>query len=110
MSQLLMTEGNIRRRLISFAVPVFIGHFFQQMYNTVDSLIVGNLIDADALAAVTSTASYIYLMTAFFMGFAMGAGVVIARHIGARDHAATGKAVHTAVGLGLIFSVLMTAA
>ena len=108
MSEQLMTEGSISGKLIGFAVPVFIGQFFQQMYNTVDSLIVGNLINADALAAVTSTASYIYLMTAFFMGFAMGAGVVIARHIGACDDAATGKAVHTAVGLGLVFSVLMT--
>ncbi len=108
MSEHLMTEGSISGKLISFAIPVFIGHFFQQMYNTVDALIVGNLIDSAALAAVTSTAPYIYLMTAFFMGFAMGAGVVIARHIGARDAAATGKAVHTAVGLGLIFSLLMT--
>ena len=107
-SQYLMTEGNIHSKIIRFAVPVFIGHFFQQMYNTVDSLIVGNLINAEALAAVASTASYIYLMTAFFMGFAMGAGVVIARHIGARDDAETGKAVHTAVGLGLVFSLLMT--
>ena len=107
-SQYLMTEGNIHSKIIRFAVPVFIGHFFQQMYNTVDSLIVGNLINAEALAAVASTASYIYLMTAFFMGFAMGAGVVIARHIGARDEAETGKAVHTAVGLGLVFSLLMT--
>ena len=107
-NEYLMTEGNIRGKIIRFAVPVFIGHFFQQMYNTVDSLIVGNLIDANALAAVTSTASYIYLMTAFFMGFAMGAGVVIARHIGAGNDAETGRAVHTAVGLGLVFSVLMT--
>ena len=107
-SQYLMTEGNIHSKIIRFAVPVFIGHFFQQMYNTVDSLIVGNLINAEALAAVASTASYIYLMTAFFMGFAMGAGVVIARHIGARDETETGKAVHTAVGLGLVFSLLMT--
>ena len=107
-SQYLMTEGNIHSKIIRFAVPVFIGHFFQQRYNTVDSLIVGNLINAEALAAVASTASYIYLMTAFFMGFAMGAGVVIARHIGARDETETGQAVHTAVGLGLVFSLLMT--
>ena len=53
-----MTDGNIRRKIIRFAVPVFIGHFFQQMYNTVDSLIVGNLINAEALAAVASSAGF----------------------------------------------------
>ncbi len=104
----LMTEGSIRKHLIQFAVPVFIGHFFQQLYNTVDALIVGNLLGADALAAVTSTASYVYLMTAFFLGFATGAGVIIARYIGAEDERATGRAVHTAVATGLVFSALMT--
>ena len=108
MQKHLMIEGNVRRKIISFAIPIFIGHFFQQLYNTVDSLIVGNLIDAQALAAVTSTSSFIYLMTAFFMGFSTGAGVVIARHIGARDVGQTGKAVHTAVAMGLVFSVAMT--
>ena len=110
MAQYLMTEGSIRRKLIEFAIPVFIGQFFQQMYNTVDALIVGNLIDSDALAAVTSTTAYIFLMTSFFMGFSMGAGVVIANHIGARDDARTQSAVHTDVAVGLIFSVLMTLA
>ena len=108
MQQHLMIEGDVKRKLIGFAVPIFIGHFFQQLYNTVDSLIVGNLIDASALAAVTSTSSFVYLMTAFFMGFSTGAGVVIARHIGARDDEQTGRAVHTAVAMGLLFSVLMT--
>ena len=103
-----MTEGSIRGNLIRFAVPIFIGHFFQQLYNTIDALIVGNLLGPGALAAVTSTSSYIYLMTAFFMGFATGAGVIIARYIGAQDGRATEKAVHTAVSVGLIFSVIMT--
>ncbi|MBQ8161471.1 MAG: hypothetical protein IJ083_12115 [Clostridia bacterium] len=84
---LLMTEGSIRGNLIRFAVPIFIGHFFQQLYNTIDALIVGNLLGPGALAAVTSTSSYIYLMTAFFMGFATGAGVIIARYIRVRTGA-----------------------
>ena len=108
MQQHLMIEGNVRKRMISFAIPIFIGHFFQQLYNTVDSLIVGRLIDKTALAAVTGTSAFIYLMTAFFMGFSTGAGVVIARHIGARDEKQTGLAVHTAVAMGLLFSVAMT--
>ena len=109
MQQHLMIEGDVRRKMISFAVPIFIGQFFQQLYNTVDSLIVGRLIDKTALAAVTSTSSFIYLMTAFFMGFSTGAGVVIARHIGSQDEKQTGLAVHTAVAMGLMFSVAMTA-
>lgn len=108
MSEYLLTEGNVRKKIISFAMPVFIGHFFQQMYNIVDALIVGNLVDSNALAAVTSTSYYVYLVTGFFYGFAIGAGIVIARYIGAHDEEGTSRAVHTAVWLGLLFSLLMT--
>ena len=106
----LMTEGNIRRKILRFALPILAGYFFQQLYNTVDALIVGNYLDADALAAVTSTASYTYLMIGFVAGFATGAGIIIARHIGAGHRESTEKAVHTAVAVGLFFSVLLTAA
>lgn len=105
----LMTEGNIRRKMLGFALPILAGYFFQQLYNTVDALIVGNYLDADALAAVTSTASYTYLMIGFVAGFATGAGIIIARHIGAEHPEQTEKAVHTAVALGGIFSIVMTA-
>lgn len=107
-SKNLMTEGNIYRKLLLFALPVFIGHLFQQLYNTADSLIVGNLLGREALAAVSSTGSVVYLEVGFFMGFSMGAGVVIARNIGARDGPGTEKAVHTAVVMGLCFSLLVT--
>ena len=60
-----MTEGNIRRKILRFALPILAGYFFQQLYTTVDALIVGNYLDSDALAAVTSTASYTYLMIGF---------------------------------------------
>ena len=70
----------------------------------------GNYLDADALAAVTSTGSYTYLMIGFVTGFATGAGIIIARHIGAGHRESTEKAVHTAVAVGLFFSVLLTAA
>jgi len=106
--QVVMTEGNIRTQMLRFALPIFVGHFFQQLYNTVDSLIVGNLLGPEALASVTSTAAYVYLMTGFFMGFSQGAGVVIARHVGARDEGAVRQAEHTAVALGLVSSALIT--
>ena len=105
-----MTEGNIRRKMLGFALPILAGYFFQQLYNTVDALIVGNYLDADALAAVTSTSSYTYLMIGFVAGCATGAGIIIARHIGGDSPEETEKAVHTAVALGLFFSVILTAA
>ena len=106
----LMTEGNIRRKMLGFALPILAGYFFQQLYSTVDALIVGNYLDADALAAVTSTGSITYLMVGFTAGFATGAGIIVARHIGAENQEETEKAVHTAVALGLLLSAALTAA
>ena len=108
-SSYLMTEGTVWKRIVRFAIPVFIGQLFQQLYNTVDSLIVGKLIGTSALAAVTATGSIIYLIVGFFMGFSMGAGVVIARDIGAGDEKAVSRSVHTTVAMGLVASVGMTA-
>ena len=106
----LMTEGDLRRKIILFAIPVFLGQLFQQLYSTVDSLIVGNILGAQALASVTSTGALVYLLIGFFLGFATGSEIVIARHIGARNEEQTEKAVHTAVSIGLFFSVIMTLA
>ena len=107
--QYLMTEGPIHQRVLRYAIPVFIGYLFQQLYNTADALIVGNLVGRNALAAVTSTGSIVYLAVGTFTGFSMGAGIVIARYIGAEDSEKTSQTVHTAVAMGLFFSVLFTA-
>ena len=74
-----MTTGSIWKCLVSFAIPVFIGHLFQQLYNTADSIIVGNFVGKEALAAVSSSGNLIFMMTGFFMGLCMGAGVIISR-------------------------------
>ena len=74
-----MTEGSISRKIILFAIPLFLGNLFQQLYNTADSLIVGNYLGSNALAAVSSSGNLIFLMVGFINGIAMGAGVVIAR-------------------------------
>lgn len=103
-----MTEGSIRRKIIGFAIPVFVGYLFQQLYNTADSLIVGNYLGENALAAVSANGAFIFLFIGFFMGFSTGAGVVIARHIGAGDPTQTRLAVHTAVAMGLAFSALVS--
>ena len=77
----LLTEGSIWRKIIAFAVPIFFGNLFQQLYNTADSLIVGNFVGSDALAAVSSSGNLIFLIVGFFSGISMGAGVVIGRKI-----------------------------
>ena len=106
----LMTEGPIPRLVLRYALPIFLGYLFQQLYNTADALIVGNLVGSRALAAVAGTGSITFMAIGFFLGFSVGAGIVVARHIGAEDHAATARAVHTTVAMGLLFSVLLTAA
>ena len=74
-----MTEGSISKKMILFAIPLFLGNLFQQLYNTADSLIVGNFLGSNALAAVSSSGFLIFLMVCFINGIAMGGGVVIAR-------------------------------
>ncbi len=104
----LMTEGSSIKRIVTFAFPLFLGNLFQQLYNTVDSLVVGNFLGKPALAAVSSSGSLIFLMIGFFTGIAVGAGVVISRYFGARDTENVHKAVHTTVAFGLVAGVLLT--
>ena len=84
------------------------GNLFQQLYNTVDSLIVGKFLGSEALAAVTSSGSLIFLMVGFFNGIAIGAGVVISKYFGAKDYETLKKAVHTDVAFGLSAGVMLT--
>ena len=107
-SSTLMTEGPIWKRIIFFAIPIFLGNLFQQMYNTADSLIVGNFLGSNALAAVSSSGNLIQLMIGFFNGIALGAGVVIARYFGARDSEHVEKAVHTTVAFGIVAGIILT--
>ena len=106
----LMTSGDIPSTVLRYALPIFVGYLFQQLYNTADALIVGNLVGSKALAAVTSTGSITFMAIGFFLGFSVGAGIVIARHIGAGDNGETKRAVHTTVAMGLLFSVLLSVA
>ena len=103
-----LTEGSIWKKMLLFALPVFLGNVFQQLYNTFDSWCVGNYIGDDALAAVSSSGSLIFMMVGFFNGVAMGAGVIISRSFGARDYETMGKAIHTNIAFGLVAGVLLT--
>ena len=103
-----MTEGNIKKLVIRFAIPVMLSNLFQQLYNSVDSLIVGNFLGKEALAAVSSSGPLIFLLVSFFNGTAMGAGVVISRYYGAGEHEKVSRAVHTNVAFGLVSGTVLT--
>ena len=104
-----MTEGGIARLLIVFALPLMIGNIFQQLYNTVDSIIVGNFVSRQALAAVGCTAPIINTLIGVFVGLASGAGVVISQYYGAKDREKLHTAVQTTVALTLVMCVVLTA-
>lgn len=105
-----MTSGSISKRMIFFALPLLLGNLFQQLYNTVDSLIVGNFLGSSVLAAVSSSGSLIFMLIGFLSGISSGAGVVVSRYFGAEDKNGVHRAVHTTVTFGLVAGVLMTAA
>ena len=104
----LMTEGSVWKHILRFALPLFWGSLFQQLYNVVDSLIVGNFLGSDALAAVSSSANLIFLMTGFFTGISAGTSVVISRYFGARDPKNLSLAVHTTAAFGITAGLLVT--
>jgi putative MATE family efflux protein len=91
-----------------FALPLFWGNLFQQLYNMADSLIVGNFLGKSSLAAVTCTGSLIFLLVGFFNGTAMGAGVVIARFFGAKDYKKVKTAIHTDLAFGVACGIALT--
>ena len=105
-----MLDGSIRRSIISFAIPIFLGNLFQQLYNTADAFIVGNFIGKEALAAVSSSGNLIFMLTGLLSGVAMGAGVLIAKYYGAGDRESLSLAVHTGVAFAILAGLFMTVA
>ena len=105
-----LTTGNPYSLIVSFALPIFFSQLFQQLYNTADSLIVGHFLGTEALAAVSSSGMLIFLMTSFFEGTAMGAGVVISRYFGARNDGKVSRSIHTSLAFGLLAGVILTVA
>ncbi|MBQ1364140.1 MAG: MATE family efflux transporter [Oscillospiraceae bacterium] len=103
-----MTEGSAIMQIIGFSLPLMLGNVFQMLYNTVDSIVVGNFVGSEALAAVGSTTMIANMLVFFFNGFATGAGVVIAHHFGAHDEKYLHKAIETTMAVTFICSVLFT--
>ena len=105
---LLMTEGSIWKSILLFSVPLILGNLLQQLYNTADSIIVGNFLGSNALAAVGSSGSPIYLLIGFSQGVAVGAGVVVSQYLGAKDKKETRIAVHTSLAIAAILGLILT--
>lgn len=103
-----MIEGKISKSIVIFALPILLGNLFQQLYNVVDSLVVGNVLGKEALAAVSSTGSLIFLIVGFINGVFVGAGVAIARYYGAKNKEDLSTAVHTTIAFGFIAGLLVT--
>ena len=103
-----MTVGNISGLLVQFAIPLLAGNLFQLLYNTVDSVVVGRYVGKEALAAVGSTTPVINTLVGFFMGMAVGAGVVISQYFGAKDDRHLHEAIHTTMLATLILGVAFT--
>ena len=103
-----MTEGNILRHLIQFALPLLMGNVFQQMYNMVDTWVVGKFVSNEAYAAVGTVGPVINMLIGFFAGLASGAGVVISQYYGAKRYEEVQKTVHTAIAMTLLLGVIFT--
>ena len=104
-----MTEGNITRHIISFALPLLIGNVFQQLYNTVDTWVVGNYVSNEAFSAVGTVGPIINMLIGFFMGLSSGAGVVISQYYGAKRNQEVHDTVHTAMVMTIVMGVAFTA-
>ncbi len=105
-----MTDGSIIKQITLFALPLMLGNIFQMLYNTVDSIVVGNFVGKQALAAVGSTTMIVNMMVFFFNGFSTGAGVIIANLFGARNMEKLHKAIETTMAATFLLSVLFTLA
>ena len=103
----LMTTGNVYKKIALFALPLLLGNFFQLMYNTIDSVVVGNYVGKAALAAVGASTPIINLLIAFFQGLATGAGVVVSRYFGARKVDKESAAIHTFLLFSILFGIAL---
>ena len=103
-----MTEGSIPRHILAFAFPLLLGNLFPQLYNTVDTWVVGNFVSNEAFSAVGTVGPITNMLIGFFMGLSSGAGVVISQYYGAQKHEDVSRAVHTALVMTLVLAVVFT--
>ena len=101
-----ITQGVIWKQILIFFFPILMGTFFQQMYNTVDTIIVGRFVGTQALAAVGSTGSLINLVSGFFIGVSSGATVILSQQFGAQDRSGVSRALHTGILLAVVLGAI----
>lgn len=104
-----ITEGVIWKQILRFFFPILLGTFFQQMYNTVDTIIVGRFVSTQALAAVGTTGPLVSMINGFFTGLSSGATVILAQFFGANDRKGVDNALHTGFALSLMLGLLVMA-
>ena len=104
-----LTKGDIFTRLVVFAIPILVGQLFQTLYNSADSIVVGNFVGTDALAAVTASSPIANFLVSFFVGMSTGASVLFGRHFGGRDYAALDEAIHTTVAFSTLLGSIVAA-
>lgn len=107
-SNTLMTSGSIWKQILRFSIPLILGNLFQQMYSIVDSIIVGNVVGSDALAAVGASGSIIQLLIGFIIGASAGAGVVTSQYYGAQNEEGVRKSVHTTIAIAIVCGVIIS--
>lgn len=105
-----MTEGSITKKLVFFAAPLFLGQLLQQLYNVIDSAVVGNVLGKEALAAVTSTGSLVFLLVGFINGLFVGNNVIVGKRFGAKDYEGVSVAVHTGIAFSFVMGLTLTVA
>ena len=103
-----MTEGNILKSIILYSIPLILGNFMQQLYNTFDSLIVGNYVGSSALAAVGAGGQISFFLVAFYLGASSGAGILISQYYGAKNDEKLHAVVHNMMGIGIVLGVVIT--
>lgn len=103
-----MTQGNVIHHLIAFALPLLAGNIFQQLYNTVDTWVVGNYVSNEAFSAVGTVSPIINTLIGFFTGLASGAGVVISQYYGAKQPEKVRDAVHTSIVMTFILGIVLS--
>ena len=104
-----MTQGDPVRQIVKFMIPMLIGNVFQQLYNTVDSIVVGKYIGDNALAAVGSAGPILNLLLVLFMGISVGAGIMVSQYFGARQRKALSRTIGTCITMTFVASLIVMA-
>lgn len=102
-----LTQGNITRQIVFFALPLLIGALIQQLYSTVDMMFVGQILGTNAAAAVGASGMIVNCIIGFFTGLSVGVGVVVGKTVGSRDEPRLRRVIHTAAGLTLVMGTVL---